>query len=367
MIFLKAFFLRHKKLHIWLLADCTLLAAFFAIRGHRSWMTRLNGAMFSLRKAIGSVCYRVDFSVAEALCVALVIVTVVYLAWSVVAVVRAKGRRRSRAYSAVLGAVCVGVSIYMGICYLWGVTYYVDGFQQKSGIYAQQVSADDLYAVTQYFADQLNATADTVARDENGRFDVPRAEILAESVHVYDRAAEEFPFLAFHDQPPKAIHLSRIMSLLDFTGVYCPFTGESNVNVNAPACLLPATIAHELAHQRGIASEQECNFLAILSGTTCGSTDYAYSGWLLGYIHLGNALYSADQTHWSEVYGSLSETVRADLDNNNAYWAQFRSSVVKKASNSVYDKFLKGYGEADGLKSYGTVVDLLVTYYKNVS
>ena len=45
MIFLKAFFLRHKKLHIWLLADCTLLAAFFAIRGHRSWMTRLNGAM----------------------------------------------------------------------------------------------------------------------------------------------------------------------------------------------------------------------------------------------------------------------------------------------------------------------------------
>ena len=71
--------------------------------------------MFSLRKAIGSVCYRVDFSVAEALCVALVIVTVVYLAWSVVAVVRAKGRRRSRAYSAVLGAVCVGVSIYMGL------------------------------------------------------------------------------------------------------------------------------------------------------------------------------------------------------------------------------------------------------------
>ena len=364
---MKAFFLRHQKLHVWLLAEGALLAVFYAIRGHRSWVTWLDGAMFRLRKAIGSLCYRVNFSVAEALCVALAIFAVVYLVWSIAAVSRAKGRRRSRAYSAVLGAVCVGLSIYAGLCYLWGVTYYVDGFQQKSGIYAEKVSEDDLYAVTQYFADQLNATADTVARDQDGRFDVPRAEILAESVHVYDRAADKFPFLAFQDQPPKAIHFSRIMSMLDFTGVYCPFTGESNVNVDAPECLLPSTIAHELAHQRGIASEQECNFLAILSGTTCGSPDYAYSGWLLGYIHLGNALYRADRTRWSEVYNSLSESVRTDLDTNNAYWAQFRSSAVKKVSNSVYDKFLKGYGETDGLKSYGTVVDLLVVYYKNIS
>ena len=364
---MKAFFLRHQKLHVWLLAEGVLLAAFFAMRGHRGWMNRLNGAMFSLRKAIGSLCYRVEFSVAEVLCVALAVFAVAYLVLSIAAILRAKGRRRSRTYSAVLGAACVGLSIYTGLCYLWGVTYYVDGFQQKSGIYAEKVSEDDLYAVTQYFADQLNATADTVARDKNGRFDVPRSEILDESVHVYDRAAEKFPFLAFHDQPPKAIHFSRVMSLLDFTGVYCPFTGESNVNVDAPECLLPSTIAHELAHQRGIASEQECNFLAILSGTTCGSSDYAYSGWLLGYIHLGNALYRADRSRWSEVYNSLSESVRADLETNNAYWAQLRGSAVKKVSNSVYDKFLKGYGEADGLKSYGTVVDLLVVYYKNFS
>ena len=79
------------------------------------------------------------------------------------------------------------------------------------------------------------------------------------------------------------------MSAMNFTGVYFAFTGESNINVDAPACLIPSTIAHELSHQRGIASEQECNFLAVLASTTSGDPVYEYSGWLMGYIHLGNA------------------------------------------------------------------------------
>lgn len=104
----------------------------------------------------------------------------------------------------------------------------------------------------------------------------------------------------------------------------------------------------------------------ILASTTCGYEDYAYSGYLLGYIHLGNALYRADREAWKAVYASLPEDVRADLTDNNDYWAQFADSTVKKASNQVYDRFLKGYGETAGLQSYGTVVDMLVAYYKNI-
>ena len=32
------FFKAHRKLHIWLLADLALLAAFLLARGHRPWM-----------------------------------------------------------------------------------------------------------------------------------------------------------------------------------------------------------------------------------------------------------------------------------------------------------------------------------------
>ena len=159
---------------------------------------------------------------------------------------------------------------------------------------------------------------------------------------------------------------SRLMSAMNFTGVYFAFTGESNINVDAPACLIPSTIAHELSHQRGIASEQECNFLAVLASTTSGSPVYAYSGWLMGYIHLGNALYRADPEAWQAIRDSLPDTVQADLAYNNAYWASFEGAAAD-ASQKVYDTILKGYGQADGIRSYGTVVDLLVAYYRDTA
>ena len=55
-----------------------------------------------------------------------------------------------------------------------------------------------------------------------------------------------------------------------------------------------------------------------------GDEDYRYSGALLAYIYLGNALYRADYDAWREVYSTLSENVRADLRANNDYWARLK-------------------------------------------
>ena len=365
---MKQFFLHHKKLHIWLLADLCLLAAFALLRESRGAMNAFVGHVSTpVRRFIGRLCYRVDFSVAEVLCVLLVLAVIAYVIWSIAAVVRARGRRGRRAYTAALGAACGALTLGAVFCWFWGADYYTDSFQERSGIYAQPVAAEDLLRVTVYFAQQTALTADTVARDESGVFAVPREDILADSPHAYDALEEQFPFLAFDDLGVKPIRLSRVMSMLDFTGVYCPYTGESNVNVDSPACMLPATAAHEMAHQRGYASEQECNFLGILASVTSGNDAYAYSGWLMGYIYLGNALYRiSPDTYWA-IRKALPETVEADLTDDTAYWNQFRDTAVQKASNKVYDGMLKAYGQEQGIQSYGTVVDMLVAYYKDIA
>ena len=228
------------------------------------------------------------------------------------------------------------------------------------------MALEDLQKVTAHFAQKVAETADSVARDENGLFAVSRDEILEKSVRAYDWVDAQFPFLAVEDQPPKAVYFSRILSRLDFSGIFCPYTGEANVNVDCPAVFLPTTAAHELAHLRGFSSEQECNFLGILAAVTTEDAVYNYSGWLMGYVYLGNALYSADREAWQAVYSSLPETARADLINNNRYWEQFEDTTVRKVSNTMYDGLLKGYGEEMGIRSYGTVVDMLVAYYKSV-
>ena len=55
------FFKSHQKLHIWLLADLVLLAAFWIAREHRDWMNALERFVSApIRRSLGSLCYRVS-------------------------------------------------------------------------------------------------------------------------------------------------------------------------------------------------------------------------------------------------------------------------------------------------------------------
>ena len=360
------FWKNHKKLHIWLGADLAVLGLYLALRHDRGLMNGFADRITTpLKGALGRLCALTSLSVMELLYVLAGAAALAYVVGSVIAVVKARGRRGQRAYGAVLLAADVCLTVYALFCLMWGVNYWTDSFQDHSGITAQPVAAEDLEAVTAYFAQQLADTADSVPRDENGVYAVPKEQILAESRLVYGGVTEQFPFLDFRDTGVKAVRCSRFMSIMGFTGVYFACIGESNVNVDSPACLLPSTVAHELAHQRGIAWEQECNFLGVLASVTSGMPDYVYSGWLLGFIHLGNALYETDPEAYWTIRNALPETVSADLRDNNAYWDQFRDNVVEKVSDTVYDAALKSYGDANGMKSYSMVVELLVAYYKD--
>ena len=153
------------------------------------------------------------------------------------------------------------------------------------------------------------------------------------SDQIYAGIVQEYPFLDAPARTPKRMIASELMSRINFTGVYFPFTSETNINDRAPAMLIPSTIAHELAHQRGIAPEQEANFVAVRACLTSGSDIYAYSGALLAYIYLGNALYEADPESWKTIYATLSDDVRADLTANNRYWEEYQTSEGKKQPN----------------------------------
>ncbi len=359
---MKVFLRRYRAQLRWLAGLAVFFAVYFPLRECKSAMNWLcSRVILPLEQALGRLCSVTSVSVAEVLILSGIFAAMFYLAWQVRCLV-SRPQKGRRAVRMALTVLCVGLSVYAGFCLLWGVFYGADSFQDKSGLKVRGGTVAELTALTECFAREVSAAGDQVQRDENGCFAVPRSEIFAEAMSAYDGVVQVFDCLKKPAVMPKAFVSSRGMSYLDFSGFYFPFTGEANLNDESPAAYLPANICHEMAHQQGIATEQECNFVAIMAATSADSAAYRYAGYLMGYVHLANALYRVDQAAWQTIRDSLPDTVRADLWQNSAYWAQF-DGLVNTAATKVYDGFLKSNGLTDGVQNYGTVVDLLLAYY----
>ena len=346
--------------HAVLLISLAWLAAYFLLRENRAVMNFLCKALVRPWHAFaGRLFSAVPFSVTEWVILFLTALGVVLLVLLIVRLIR---RRWVKAYRTGMTILSVSAAMFALFCLWWGVLYYSDSFTEQAGLERRDISVQELETVTRYFAEQANAAGEHVERGEDGVFRADKSDIFRRSADIYGGAEQIFPCLAAPAVRAKPVLLSRLLSYIRYTGFFFPYTAEANLNADSPACLLPSTIAHELAHLRGVAREDEANFCAVVACMESGDEDYRYSGALLAYIYLGNALYSADYDAWREVYSTLSENVRADLRANNDYWARFETPAAD-ASEKVYESFLQTYGDDRGMQSYGACVDLLTVYY----
>ncbi len=352
--------------HAVALLGLALTLAYFALRGNFALMTWVSAHVTRpWHRFSAHALNALPFSMAGVLIAAAILGFLAYTVFCLVTAVR-RGGWAARIYRLIFTGAALVLAVYAGFCLLWGVYYYTSDFETQSGIHSQPVSTERLESVTRWFAGLLNQYGGQVQRDENGLFDEDMDAVFAASETLYAEAERLVPCLAGDALRAKPFMFSEAMSYLNFTGFFFPFTGEANINVASPACMIPSTIAHELAHQRGVAAEDEANFAAVLACLENGDPVYCYSACLLAYIHLGNALSRADRDAWSEVYSSLSEGVKADLSDNNRYWEKYETPV-STVSDTVYTGFLHSYGQTLGLQSYGACVDLLVAYYYDIS
>lgn len=345
----------------------TVVALVYALRSDSGLMVSLYYAVTEpWHSFMSRLCSHTELSVAELVIAALVVFVIVYIISQVILLIMRKNKWR-RVYITFITLLMTASLVWAGFSVLWSPCYYAPGFAAQSGVDDGAISAEELESVTRYFAAAACEYGESVERDAGGRFTADREDILDRAAPVYEGLESDWPFLAGEALRPKGIVFSKVMSMINFTGFFFPFTGEANLNMASPVCLLAATTQHELSHQRGIAAEQECNFIAVLSCMESGDADFAYSGALLAYIYLGNALCKADREAWSDVYSTLSEGVRADLAYNSEYWEQYRDTAAQKASDAVYGAFLVDNGQTLGLQSYGACVNLLVHYYAEVA
>ena len=237
---------------------------------------------------------------------------------------------------------------------------------KKLGIERVDVSAEELYDTAVILTDAINAEVGGVTFIDGGFSVMPYGidQMNDKLIDAYGKACDKYSFLQRLDSNIKPVMLSEAMSYTHITGVYSFFTGEANLNVAFPDYTLPYTAAHELAHQRGIAREDEANFVAFLVSMESEDSYIRYCAYLNLYEYVMSALYSADRELYYAAYEKVSKNVKYEMAAYSAFYEKYRESVAADVSGAVNNTFLVIQG-TEGTKSYGMVVDLAVAYYKN--
>jgi hypothetical protein len=237
--------------------------------------------------------------------------------------------------------------------------------EDKLELERKKVSAQELYDTASILIEAINRETAEIAFYEKDFSVMPYSleDMNRKLAEAYEDFAKDHDFITHTASRVKPVMASEVMSYMHITGVYSFFTGEANINVNFPDYTIPYTAAHELAHQRGIAREDEANFVAFL--VCIGSDDpyIRYSGYLNVYEYVVNALWRADKELYYKATAHLNAEVKDEMTAYNRFYDKYRESTVSQVSNTVNNSYLQSQG-TPGTRSYGMVVDLAVAYYR---
>ena len=238
--------------------------------------------------------------------------------------------------------------------------------EKKLGLERKAVSAEELYTTANILIEELQEMEKEILFTPGGSSRMPYtyAQMNEKLMEAYDKAALKYDFINQFQSSVKPVMLSEPMTYTHISGVYTFFTGEANINVNFPDYTIPYTAAHELAHQRGIAREDEANFVAFLVCAESDDVYIRYSGYLNLYEYVASALYSASSKLYRENYYKQPQTIINERIAYSEFFDKYRENTVADISEATNNSYLQSQGAPQGTRSYGMVVDLAVAYYR---
>lgn len=272
----------------------------------------------------------------------------------------------------ILNVACVVSCVYFFYTVVCGVNYHRYSFAQIANLQVEDSSVQDLYDLSMSLSEKagklrasLNQTEGSIT--DNGLVKVNRSgwkDVSNTANETYKKISSKYPELGGNYKSLKTVYFSEFMSRMETTGIFWPFTMEANVNIDVPEFSIPATMCHELAHQRGFMREDEANFIAYLVCKNSDSLLFQYSGVMLALTYAGNRLYSENPELYKQLRATYTDDMNLDFRQEYYYWVKFEDTVISTVSNTLNDSYLKANSQEDGVKSYGRMVDLLIAEHK---
>lgn len=156
---------------------------------------------------------------------------------------------------------------------------------------------------------------------------------------------------SLHGLNAKPSMFGYFMQYMGIQGYYNPFTGEAQVNRYLPSFMLPFVVCHEMAHQSGIAAEDDANLLSYALCTMTADTTFKYSGYFNLWLYTHARLKQVDSNLAIQQMALLNPLSLKQRDELREIRSQYRG-VISDYSGQLYDGYLRLHNQKDGIKSY---------------
>ena len=308
------------------------------------WTTHIEAGW---ERVIGTLTSWIPFSIFEFCIVCLVLLGVFFYVRLIINL----GRKRFKRILSGALSVFVGVA-YVFNLYVMSMAFAYYRYEMPIPQSDKNYNAEQVKTMASYFIDDFNVLAETLPRDKNGCVECPYTfSELAERIKVeYARLTD--PYFNQYTPTAKPIVNSWFMSQMLITGITFLPTGEANVNVAAPPTTQTQTLAHELAHSKGVFREGDANLLARYVLITSDDDYLRYCGYYYAIDNLLDALLlTEDVEGYTELITSISNKLWVERRFANDYWNS-QLDRIGKIAEFFNNWYLESNGAQNGTGSY---------------
>lgn len=249
--------------------------------------------------------------------------------------------------------------LYIIFKIVWGLNYSRPSVSEELGIGYEKYNVKELVQLGSYFVDKTNALK--LKQGKVPSYQV--AELEKTSALAYNLMEKKNPLFRYSNPCLKAVLSPWVISKVGIEGYYAPLSGEANMNTNLPDFVKPYVSCHEIAHQLGIAYEDEANLLGYLTASNSPDLNYQYSAnyEMLRYILFEIRMKSPDD--YKILHDKLLPQVLADFKTEKEFWRKYNGQMFGYM-DAAFDRFLKLNNQQKGINSYQDIVIWLWNIHK---
>ena len=284
----------------------------------------------------------------------LIITAIFALAGSMVMMFKKKISFKSWSSMLLLSVLWIIVWFYMS----WGIAYFRPGFYARFEVEKPKEDSAFFEALVVRYIDSLNR-----AYVSDPYFDAKEINDEIETLFAKHHELLRLPYPCGWRRTKKTI-TNPLMTRMGIAGYFAPFFNEVKVNSFAPPLTYPYTLAHEKAHQLGIASEAECNLIATFICISSSHPLVRYSGYLQTASYLLGSLRRISPERYREIIRQVDPHVLSDFRAIREHWQKELNPMLSALQEKAYDIYLKTNKQPDGVAGYSEMTELLIVFEK---